>query len=494
MTGRVAPMTAVLLRCDATTGGGLGHLARCVALAQALRTHGVHDIHLSGAVTTELGERMLEPAGLQRHGPIDDPEQLIALAEDVGAGVLHIDHYGPFPGLREAGRARGIVTSTAVDDDFGKRPADVIVDGSPRALVRFDPLYATSSVALGPKNLVMREGLGSARTLREVRPRPHVLVMMGGTDAGGHGPRIASSMAAIPAVGRVGLVADGVAAASPDFQVVARNPDLRSLLEDWDVVVTGAGTTVWELAALQVPMVVVGLVENQRDHYGTLVGSGLAVGLGFLPDGSPLAIHEVAAAMADPLSLTRMAERARGLVDGRGARRVVRTWSEERISRSRVGLRVRPASERDVGRLYAWRNDPATRAASRSQEPVGWSDHVVWFAGAREATDRRVLVVESDGEPIATTRFDRRGADEWEFSITLAPEARGRGWAKAVVAESVAEFRSRSSSTALLLADVRTSNDASNAVFQSLGWRPGTPGAGWMRWSLSGSEVREDPT
>src|ERR1044071_700613 len=86
----------------------------------------------------------------------------------------------------------------------------------------------------------------------------------------------------------------------------------------------------------------------------------------------------------------------------------------------------RSALPADAERLFRWRNDPATRAASVEGGAVAWDDHVAWLTRSLASRDRRLLVAEVDGEPIGTVRFDRQGA-EWVMSWTVAPERRGQG-------------------------------------------------------------------
>ena len=99
---------------------------------------------------------------------------------------------------------------------------------------------------------------------------------------------------------------------------------------------------------------------------------------------------------------------------------------------------ARPATEQDSRQLWLWRNDPATRAGSRSPAEVPWDDHVRWFNASLTRSDRVLLVVEDREGPVGTVRWDlvpepgqAPGAgQEWEVSITVAPGRRGRSLAR----------------------------------------------------------------
>ena len=97
-------------------------------------------------------------------------------------------------------------------------------------------------------------------------------------------------------------------------------------------------------------------------------------------------------------------------------------------------IEVRDATTADAPLLRAWRNDPETRRASHNPAAVGEAEHTAWPAASLASPDRLLLVAQSGDEPVGVVRADRDpGADTWELSWTVAPAARGRGVAKAMV-------------------------------------------------------------
>jgi RimJ/RimL family protein N-acetyltransferase len=89
-------------------------------------------------------------------------------------------------------------------------------------------------------------------------------------------------------------------------------------------------------------------------------------------------------------------------------------------------ISLRPATSEDVYLLFAWRNDPKTRAASRQTAPVAWSEHSAWLESVLASPDRVIRIAEMRGHAVGVVRADRSPSG-WELSWTVAPEARRSG-------------------------------------------------------------------
>jgi RimJ/RimL family protein N-acetyltransferase len=132
----------------------------------------------------------------------------------------------------------------------------------------------------------------------------------------------------------------------------------------------------------------------------------------------------------------------------------------------------RPVTQADEALLLRWANDPATRAASRVHDPIAAADHHRWLE-RRLATpdDARLWIGESDGVPVGVVRFERRTPTAVEVSITVAPDARGRGLARPLLDAGVAAARA-AFGPVTIRADILPGNDASLRLFTGAGFTP----------------------
>jgi RimJ/RimL family protein N-acetyltransferase len=113
--------------------------------------------------------------------------------------------------------------------------------------------------------------------------------------------------------------------------------------------------------------------------------------------------------------------------------------------------------------LLRWRNDPATRSASRTTAIIDESAHRNWLQDSLEAENRRLLIAEVENLPVGSVRFD---LDELcEVSWTVAPEARGKGYGKQMVSAAVRSVPLRMKAVA------RVENVGSQKIAEAAGFQ-----------------------
>lgn len=475
-------MTHVVIRCDASAEGGIGHLVRAISIAGAAREAG-HTVAIAGSIGSTLALNLITESGLE---VVDAAADLGVLAAEQGASVVHVDNYEIGSDAHEQVHRSGAILSSVEDGVFGRRRADIVVDSTVRAEIAGRPEDGSDTVLLGIRYAPMRAQVRAAREKRAANNRPlrtpaDVLIVMGGTDATGAAATVADVCRRAEGIGRIRVVSPSRnweavrSVAGGEVELIEPSPEFLELAADADLVVSAAGTTSWELLCIGVPSVLVAVVENQRAGLNAAVTEDVAVGLGTLEEvrsDPDVAAGRISAAVASLHTGAKWASKGRLMVDGRGAERIVAAWDRalsKRVGTSDEPVRARHATADDSLLLLRWRNDPATRAVSRNSAPVSWNHHSAWFERALADPARELYVVERSGTPLGTVRFDDHGSAEWEVSITLAPEARGRGLAREVLSAGESAFLAEHH-PASLLAAILPNNSASQRLFRSAGY------------------------
>ena len=319
-------------------------------------------------------------------------------------------------------------------------------------------------VLRGPDYAPLRAEIRAARESRgggSVPPK--VVVVMGG---GAAPAAVEATLTALRDTGVPVAVQAISSAPVPGFAVTPPTPALPTLFAAADLVVSAAGVTLLELCCIGVPTALVQVADNQAAGYRTAVGRGLMAGLGTDPREHVDTLRDL---LLDEERRAALAARARTVVDGRGADRILDVMGFDPV--------VRPATEADGELLLAWRNDASTRQWSRTTAPVTPAEHRAWLTRALADPDRHLLVAEHGHKPVGTVRFDRED-DVHEVSITLAPEARGRR-----LAVPILHAAERALGPVDIRAVVHRDNTASLALFRKAGYREQAGDGEWARFA-----------
>lgn len=335
----------VVVRADGGPWVGLGHVTRCLALAERLRERGAAVEFLTrtgeGKVLAKI-EAAGCAAGALRPGPAgpQDVQALVAEVRRSGARAVVLDLATDSRHLMEEYQQTVKAETGArllVIDDLarGRFTADVVLNqniGFGAAQYQVEP---HTRLLLGPRYALLRRTFNRIASLpRAAGGSRRVLVMMGGADPDNLTAEMLAALDPLPqdfsvdaVVGAAFRHLDALAAVAEKMAhpvELHHDPvDLPALMGCAWLAVSGGGSTCWELAYLGVPPVLLVLDETQERVAVGLAAAGFAVAL---PPAPPLAAEALRAAvaglLADPERRGRMAARGPALVDGAGADRV----------------------------------------------------------------------------------------------------------------------------------------------------------------------------
>ncbi|SDT72030.1 PseG/SpsG family protein [Actinoplanes derwentensis] len=319
------------IRCDAGPKTGVGHLVRCVALAEELVSRGV-DVHfLSDLGGVTWAEAQLRQRGLPWHPAPYDEVGLVAAAERLGLDALVVDSYTLPPSHAKAVRATGRTVLAIVDGDTRGQDADVYVDQNLDTTLDADGTLLTGIDYALLRSAVRRLRPATAPVHLSGRT-PKVVAFFGGTDAYRAAPQVARLLAGTAAPFDATVIAADPslraelltipAGESQRFAIIDPTDRLPELLVEADLVVSASGTSTWELLCLGRAAALVWVIDNQILGYEKAVARGYAAGIGRLGEFGPDAVTTLRRLLLNPADRTALAVRGWAAVDGRGVERV----------------------------------------------------------------------------------------------------------------------------------------------------------------------------
>ncbi|MDX6239293.1 MAG: hypothetical protein QOG10_4108 [Kribbellaceae bacterium] len=332
-------MVRIGVRCDVGPTRGIGHVMRCLALAEELRGRGAEVVFVCDSHTVPWANDQIMARGIPVEPAVWTSQDHLDLFARLELDAVVFDSYDLDAEVFTAVHQSGLRTLAIVDGDLRGAQADIYVDQNLGSELDKPDLPSGAVRLAGLDYALLRDEVLGLRQAEPPAPGPggvpKVFAFFGGTDAFGAGPYVVAALAATGAPFEATVVAPGEdlakaisavpLAADQYVEVIGPTSQLAAAVVASDLVVSASGTSTWELLCLGATAGLVCVVDNQVMGYERAVATGAAVGVGVL---SELKVDPAAGAavlrplLTDPVERARIAAAGWKLVDGLGRARV----------------------------------------------------------------------------------------------------------------------------------------------------------------------------
>jgi len=332
----------VAFRTDGNISIGLGHLAECLSLAKRLQNHySVSSLFIISSDTVEiqkLGDFTPATERLTANIGEEDSKLTGQILERYGINLLVTNLRAVTSDYLNDLKKRGI--TLVCIDELGNRDiiADVVINGS---IVpdwhRYQFQSQPTLTYFDPEYMIMNEVFGTYhQNEKHIKSKAaNILVTMGGVDRSGTTLRI------IEALNRLGKKIRKSIVVGPafhhrlkleellpkvkenNFQTSYAPTNMAELMFEADLALSAGGNTLYELACVGTPSLV--LYEDEHEgiqgHIFGKKGAAICLGRGTeIPQERITA--SVSSLLRDQALRTRMSQNGKRLVDGKGTERV----------------------------------------------------------------------------------------------------------------------------------------------------------------------------
>lgn len=286
----------IFFRCDAGTDHGLGHLMRCLTLADALLFAGAEPPTFITSAADSIGAQLVTSRGFpsalspSAAGLSPDMRMLFrAIAKTNTRPILVIDNKYVQSAYSMAFRDTACVV--CIDDEQGRDlPCDILINNNVWASEDTYPERSDRLLLLGPTYNLVREGFFriDASKKRGARPR-NLLITMGGEDPDNVSLWVLNAVIDLNTGLEITVVV-GPAHSDKESIVLAGergnrinvvvHSDMMREIAAADIAITGGGTTCYELAAAQVPALAIILEAHQSEIVNAMEQKGCVTVLG----------------------------------------------------------------------------------------------------------------------------------------------------------------------------------------------------------------------
>ncbi|MBR0694882.1 UDP-2,4-diacetamido-2,4,6-trideoxy-beta-L-altropyranose hydrolase [Bradyrhizobium lablabi] len=354
----MSALQRVIIRVDASVIMGMGHLARCISLANALAEEGTRSVFLIRSHAQRLAALIeanghavnllpdpASPAAVTPWLPTtwqhDADQTLEAIGEIGSAEWLIVDHYGLDARWESIQRTR--IPRILAIDDIADRPHDCDLLLDQNLVAELDTRYqglvpATCRFLLGPGFALLRAEFAECRRRLGVRRGDvrRVLVCFGGSDPSNETAKALVAIKALPVASVSVDVVIGVS--NPHIEAVSAicrtlpqatlhcgADNMAELMLQADLAIGAGGTMNWERCCLGLPTLAMDIADNQVAALTALARAGA---LDYLGSANSVDSGQIARALdaftLNPSRMRAMGAAALALVDGEGSSRVCR--------------------------------------------------------------------------------------------------------------------------------------------------------------------------
>ncbi|MBU2599097.1 UDP-2,4-diacetamido-2,4,6-trideoxy-beta-L-altropyranose hydrolase [bacterium] len=331
----------IVFRVDGGGSIGLGHIMRCLNLAEGLKEKGMQCIFITKDIDPEAGKRIVDSGHLVERLPAE-----IDLEEDLKLTVNLIKKYQLDLVVTDSYDINEIYLKRIKDlniplmslDDLANMHlfSDIVLNQNIGVKVSDYSRERYTKLLLGPKYVLLRKEVRDRhcfrREIKEVAK--NILVTLGGTDPNNQTLKVVKALKGIKNNIKITVVI------GPSYLyeeilrkeietdsrfILTRNlKDILGLMEKADIAISGGGSTCYELAYLGVPNIIIVLSDNQRKNADSLDNYGTSLNLGWFEEVTEDKIKETIKDLIKAREKRKgMSRKGRELVDGRGVERVV---------------------------------------------------------------------------------------------------------------------------------------------------------------------------
>lgn len=502
----------IAIRADASIEMGIGHIMRCLTLADELRQcyaasvlfiSRAHRGHLAELIRLRGYDVHLLPEPVVGFRPaqddvnhanwlnihwFEDAEDTIEVVRHLKPDWLIVDHYAI--DARWHRLLRPHVKHILAIDDLADRQldCDILLDQTygrqekdyQSLVTRNCRLLLGSSFALlKPEFLKFRpQAINKRKSFSGIK---RILVAFGGTDPQNLTSKILESLAQIDwiTVPSIDVIMGGQSPYIDEIDKKIKNyplkvsiaidvSDMAERILTADLAIGAAGSTTWERCCLGLPTILIECAENQREICERLSKRGVVILIGNTASISHKHITKAIEQILRSKKLwQQMSSKSFMVTNGLGTKR---TAIELNLPKSREGLsiRLRPVTLNDAELLYKWQSNPLTRKYAHNQGIPSMNEHNKWLQQQTQRLYSLTELILHGEDPAGVIRLDPDSTEKrltYLITIYVAPDKYRLGIAKNAL--SIIHWFLP---FAVLKAEVNKDNIASHALFESAGF------------------------
>ncbi|MBK9525486.1 MAG: UDP-2,4-diacetamido-2,4,6-trideoxy-beta-L-altropyranose hydrolase [Bacteroidetes bacterium] len=472
----------IILRADGGAVQGMGHVVRCLALAEILRgTYAVSFAIQEPEESTLLEIRMVVKEILILPKVTDYKIDALNFLPHINKGdIVVLDGYHFTTDYEKS--IRSVHCKLVLIDDLHSwhHVADFIFNSADSVKESDFSAEPYTRYFLGLRYVLLRKPfIANTPVAKRKSEISSVFLNMGASDSGNLTMKFTNALSNMKGIREIHLMLGAVNVHTPLIQKLAgevTNVNIQihcdipaekivSILLQCDLAICPASTISMECCAVGIPMISGYTIENQKGVLEGLTQHKVLVNLGDL---RLIDMEMFQTKLKDLINnlglLEEMVVNQRNLIDGNSPKRILDVFHQ--LAGSLLTFRFAEGS--DVDLYFKWTNDPVVRENSFHQEPVSYPDHVFWFEKKLKSKDCFMYVFLKENIPAGQVRIELSGG-ETVIGISIDQNFRGQGLGAEMIQTACADYLKKHPGE-FITAYIKENNKSSYAVFKKAGF------------------------
>jgi UDP-2,4-diacetamido-2,4,6-trideoxy-beta-L-altropyranose hydrolase len=431
---------SVVFRVDASINIGIGHVMRCLTLADEIKKTDSDILficrELKGNLRRLINKRGFEVSLIHHNlegkknnkdfSWLPDVNETIDIIRNINPTWLIIDHYGI--DYRWHDKIRKHTNQIMVIDDLANRQmyCDLLLDNTIGRVPK-DYYFLTNNdceFLLGPEYSLIRHEfreyriLALKKQLKDFAIR-NILVSMGGMDFNNITEDVINSISALdwspelvvnvvlselaPNINSVEKLSKKT---NININIITSPKSMAKLMFEADISIGASGSSAWERCSLGLPTLAICTAENQLDIFKEL--DNLKVHFSADINGKykyPSLISQLKKIKENPSILEPLIGNSFHICDTLGANRVEsKMWQS--VTKDGKNFDIKNVSSKDIQIIFDWQSHPKTREFSKNSHSPSWDEHTAWVNRKINDLNSVLWLLLHDNQPCGVLRLD----------------------------------------------------------------------------------------
>ena len=478
---------SIYFRADGGTSIGMGHIVRCLALAEMLKDD--FDITFCYQKTDKNVDDLIS-GSIKKTMFLDKTDDLKSDAERFCANLNHkdivvLDGYNFGTEYQQTIKNKGCKLVCIDDLHACHQVADIVINHADGVAESDYSAESYTKFCLGLDYVLLRPAfLNPKTTLRRITSVKKVFISMGAADINNITQKFTEALIQIKGIEEIHLM---LGAINPNLgsidKLIAENKhvkiikhfnisadELATLLENCDVSICPASSISLESSAIGIGLVSGFTAANQLGILNGLVNHKAAISFG---DMNLLSVAEIKnkfeTIVNNPEQLNDLVLNQSKMIDGKSPERLRKVFKNLSRKKKNVDLHFRFAEEKDTDLYFNWANDETVRSNSYNQEPIVYENHVKWFHSKLKSEECFFyLLLSQENKPAGQVRIDKSG-DEVIIGISVDKDFRGYSLGAKMLIMACDDYLKKQPH-ATIVAYIKKENTASLNIFVKAGF------------------------